>query len=84
MNRNDDSFLHYCKIHCKTERALFSGVDAQRIYTLAGTPVIFSEDEFYDIHEDEMLPLVQRAWDRIETRRNQEPLPWDGFPLGEH
>ncbi len=38
----NDEFIGYCRIHCKTERALFNADDVTRIYGLAGlpTPVI--------------------------------------------
>lgn len=35
---DDESFLGYCELHCRTERALFSWAQIQRLAQLAGAP----------------------------------------------
>lgn len=83
MPQTDESFLNYCEIHCRTERALFCGTDARRIYALAGYDVVFSDEDFYSIYEVEMTPLIERARERLRNPPPPKPDEWEGFPLGE-
>lgn len=34
----DESFLSYCELHCRTERGLFVGRHVNRLLDLAGSP----------------------------------------------
>lgn len=60
---NDREFLGYVEFHCRTERALFSGIHIVRLYELANKkhqcPV--TKEEWYGMHDDIAGPLVISA-----------------------
>lgn len=61
---DDQSFINYCKIHCTTQRALFSGEDVNRMIDLAANAFFnyrkVKPGEFYSLH-DEMEHLCHWA-----------------------
>lgn len=66
---DDDHFIGYCEIHCKTERALFSGAQINRMLDLAGNPPDFVRwlpaSNWYSVHEP-MQELCDLAKARIK------------------
>lgn len=63
LTKEDESFLGYVELHCKTERALFSGRDVLRLYELADTApqADIRLDAFYRMDDEYALPLVELA-----------------------
>jgi len=85
MAKTDEDLLGYCEIHCKTERALFHHTDIERVYALAGCPRTFHPEyeDFVTVFEDEMMPLIKLARERMANPPPLKPDGWGGFPLGE-
>lgn len=75
LTKEDETFLGYVDLHCKTERALFSGRDVLRLYELADT--IPQEDirldAFYRMDDEYALPLVELA--RLRVPKAVVPQP---------
>ncbi len=65
----DDVFLGYCRIHCETERGLFSKAHVARLIMMAGSPadhaspaqILTHRKEWYSLGPDDVLPLVELA-----------------------
>lgn len=62
---DNNHFIGYCEIHCRTERALFSGKHVNRMLELAGHPenfVLSVSNGWYTMHGDmEELCALARA-----------------------
>lgn len=81
---NDNDLINYCESHCKTERALFSGTDVNRMIELAGYPDDYvrsvDSNQFFSLHF-EMENLVKLARTRLYPTglpiegKDQGPLP---------
>lgn len=67
----DKELIGYCRIHCQTERALFSGTHINRIIALAGYPTHFVREvppkQFFSMHED-----MKELCDLAEAKPVQE------------
>jgi ribosomal protein L17 len=65
----DRELIGYCRIHCTTERALFHRQHVNRMLDLAKHPDYFArvDQEWLSIHEGEMLPLCDRAEERLKA-----------------
>src|SRR5690606_40675802 len=63
LTKEDRSFLWYVELHCRTERALFSGKDVLRLYELADIAIQenIGASGFYRMGEGHALPLVELA-----------------------
>lgn len=61
----DKDLIGYCELHCRTERALFSGTQINRMLMLAGQPANYvarvDPKYFFVMREDAMMPLVELA-----------------------
>lgn len=83
LTKEDLTFLGYVELHCKTERALFSGNDVLRLYELAD--VVPQEkielNNFYRMDDMYALPLVELAKMRAPKppRLKPEVLGWSLF-----
>jgi len=65
---NDKEFIGYCDAHCKTERALFSSEQINRIIKLAGNPDTY--DDSIPLHQwlsvkEEMQNLCDLARSKL-------------------
>lgn len=71
---DDESLIGYCELHCQSERALFKGVDINRMLALAGHPAGFAQsvpaDQFMSVHEP-MEELCRLARTRLKVARSQ-------------
>jgi hypothetical protein len=72
MKDDDESFLGYCEIHSRTERALFSGAQIRRLLELADHKMHIDP---LDLHDGMWLtmrsyladPLIDRARERLRA-----------------
>lgn len=68
----DEELIGYCELHCRTSRALFSGIQLNRMIELAGFPENWLADIpddvgiWVSVHE-EMLELCELAKKRLKT-----------------
>lgn len=61
---NDETFLGYCHLHARTERALFSGVQIKRLYVLAGVEAgapDVKDTDWLSMPADVADPLIEAA-----------------------
>jgi hypothetical protein len=58
---SDEELIGYCALHCKTERALFHRDHVIRIFELAGQLPRGVIPEWVVLHEEAMMPLVEKA-----------------------
>lgn len=70
---NDEDLIGYCEIHCTTERALFSGVQVNRMIELAGFPSTFvsgvKSSGWFSIYQ-EMQELCDLARARLQPTKD--------------
>lgn len=66
----DREFIEYCRMHSETERALFSAMHINRLFTLAGRPPPLDNEAgfFVSMYAEEMHPLCDLAEARLEGR----------------
>jgi hypothetical protein len=63
---NDEQFIGYCETHCRTERALFSGAQVNRLEELAGVqPATLFANNWYTMRANYAQPLVDEARRRM-------------------
>jgi hypothetical protein len=70
---SDQGLIAYCRLHCTTERALFSAQQVNRILALAGHPqgYVTRVDGWISVHEDPMLHLCDLAEARLAEAARQ-------------
>jgi hypothetical protein len=73
-----DKLIGYCRIHCRTERALFHRNDVNQVLELAGRPERVRCGDFIAVH-DEMselcdMAVARRREAKADARRRDE---WD-------
>ncbi len=83
----DEEFLGYCEIHCRTERALFSGSQVDRLNELAGRPpsYVFSH-QWVAMRADYAQPCIDDARRRLreaEEKTRDENVLARGFVEGD-
>ena len=58
---SDEELIGYCELHCKTERALFNGIQIKRMHKLAGKEIPPAADNAWSSMYGDMAELCKLA-----------------------